>query len=110
MFSFTRNPNYLGEMMVYGSFVLLVNDFISYVCIIKVWFVLFSLRMTLKEMSLMKKEGWEEYASRSWILVPKINGRLIDSIIFYGVLGYIGYTMYLNGGIKYTFENISKTY
>jgi steroid 5-alpha reductase family enzyme len=33
MFKYTRNPNYLGEIMVYGSFVLLVNDWISYLAV-----------------------------------------------------------------------------
>lgn len=34
MLKYCRNPNYLGEMMIYGSFVLLVNDFVSYICVI----------------------------------------------------------------------------
>jgi protein-S-isoprenylcysteine O-methyltransferase Ste14 len=45
MMRHSRNPNYLGEMMIYGSFVLLVNDWVSYICIVQVWCSLFVLRM-----------------------------------------------------------------
>lgn len=96
---YTRNPNYLGEMMLYGAFVLLVNDTISYICVVQVWLVLFSMRMYLKDLSLRKKDGWEEYSRRSWILLPKINGRTLDSIVFYGTCTYIGFWMYSQGGI-----------
>ena len=58
MNKYTRNPNYLGEIMIYGSFVLLVNDFISYLCIIQVWVILFTARIWQKEISFRKKEGW----------------------------------------------------
>jgi protein-S-isoprenylcysteine O-methyltransferase Ste14 len=45
MMKYTRNPNYLGEIMLYGAFVILVNDFISYVCVMQVWFIVFSMRI-----------------------------------------------------------------
>lgn len=106
MMKYTRNPNYLGEIMIYGSFVLLVNDTVSYICVIQVWFVLFTLRIWQKEASLRKKEGWEEYKQRSWILLPKVNGRLIDSLIVYGVSIAVGVYTYKCGGIKATLELI----
>jgi len=89
MFKYTRNPNYLGEIMVYGSFVLLVNDAISYFCVCQVWATFFVYRMYRKELSFRQKEGYVEYAERSWILVPKINGRTLDSVVVYGVVGYL---------------------
>ena len=52
LLKYSRNPNYLGEIMIYGSFVLLVNDALSYACIVQVWFTLFILRMWQKERSL----------------------------------------------------------
>jgi protein-S-isoprenylcysteine O-methyltransferase Ste14 len=58
MMKHTRNPNYLGEIMIYGSFILLVNDWISYISVMQVWVVLFTLRMYAKERSFQKKEGW----------------------------------------------------
>jgi steroid 5-alpha reductase family enzyme len=110
MMSYTRNPNYLGEMMIYGSFALLVNDTISYVCITHVWFTLFVLRMYAKEVSFKKKEGWTEYSAKSWILFPKINGRWLDSIICYGLFIYFAYVIYTNGGFKKSLIKISKNY
>ena len=91
LFYNTRNPNYLGEIMIYGSFILLVNDLLAYICVIQVWVIVFSLRMYLKDLSLQKKEGWTEYSQRSWILLPKINGRVFDSLIFYSVLATVLY-------------------
>ena len=100
MFKYTRNPNYLGEIMIYGSFVLLVDDLISYVCVMQVWFWFFPLRMTKKEKSLKQKEGWDVYKRHSWILLPKINGRLIDSLIFYALLAFSVCFLIQNGGTK----------
>lgn len=94
MMKYTRNPNYLGEIMIYGSFITLVNDWISYACVMQVWFIVFSLRMWEKERSLRKKEGWKEYSQRSWVLLPKINGRAIDSVIVYGLIGIISIVIY----------------
>jgi len=103
LMKYTRNPNYLGEMMLYGAFVVLVNDTISYVCVMQVWLVVFSLRIYQKELSLRKKEGWQEYSQRSWVLIPKINGSMIDSIIVYGLSFALGAWMYQQGGIKASF-------
>ena len=62
LMKYSRNPNYLGEIMIYGSFILLVNDFVAYVSVMQVWFIIFSLRIYQKELSLRKKQGWEEYS------------------------------------------------
>lgn len=106
MMKYTRNPNYLGEIMLYGAFVILVNDFISYVCVMQVWFIVFSMRIHQKELSLRRKEGWKEYSERSWVLIPKINGRTIDSIVVYGLFIFCGVWMYQHGGIKASFKMI----
>ena len=92
--------------MIYGAFILLVNDTISYICVMQVWAIIFSIRMYLKELSLRKKAGWEEYSQRSWLLVPKFNGRLVDSVIFYGSLGAFCYWVYTNGGMMKTCQII----
>lgn len=103
LMKYTRNPNYLGQIMLYGSFVVLVNDMLSYVCVMQVWFIIFSLRIHQKELSLRKKEGWKEYSARSWVLIPKINGRTLDSIIVYGISIACGVWMFQQGGIKASF-------
>ncbi len=110
MCKYTRNPNYLGEMMIYGSFILFVNDYTSYVCVLYVWVIGFTPRIYLKELSLRQEDGWDEYSARSWLILPKINGRLLDSIIFYGVVGSLGYWTYLNGGVKENFIYIRSAF
>jgi steroid 5-alpha reductase family enzyme len=49
MFKYTRNPNYLGEMMIYGSFALLANHWFCYFIILTMWGVFFNLNMILKD-------------------------------------------------------------
>ena len=49
MFKFTRNPNYLGEIMVYLSFAICVGDYRAYLILIFVWSTLFALNMYLKD-------------------------------------------------------------
>jgi len=99
MFKYTRNPNYLGEMMIYGSFVLLINDCCSYACVLWVWPTIFAALIYRKEISFRLKDGYEEYAERSLFVIPKINGRFLDSIVFYGISGYICWWFYTHGGI-----------
>lgn len=54
--------------------------------------------MYLKDISLQNKEGWQEYFKRSWILIPKINGRALDSLVLYSGLGAFVYLVIANGG------------
>lgn len=83
---YTRNPNYLGEMMLYLAFALCCNHWLAYLIIVWVWSSLFAMRMFQKEMSLKQKPGWKAYSQQSWILLPKINGRTLDSIVLYSAL------------------------
>ena len=110
MMKYTRNPNYLGEVMIYGAFILLVNDTLSYICVMQVWFIVFSLRIMEKENSLRKKEGWIQYSQRSWVLFPKVNGRTLDSLVFYGAAIAISVLMYSNGGIKSSLIILNQKY
>jgi len=61
-FKYTHNPNYLGEMMLYCSFAILVNHWWPWVYLLFVWTAIFSLLMLIKESSLRKKEGYDEYS------------------------------------------------
>ena len=110
MMKYTRNPNYLGEVMIYGAFILLVNDTLSYICVMQVWFIVFTLRIMEKENSLRKKEGWIQYSQRSWVLIPKVNGRTLDSLVFYGAAIAISVLMYSNGGIKSSLIILNQKY
>lgn len=107
MLKYSRNPNYLGEMMIYGSFILLVNDFVASMCVVQVWCTLFVLRIWMKERSLRRKEGWAEYRDRSWLLLPKINGRFADSVFIYGSAVLMGLTIYQAGGMQKSVEKLA---
>lgn len=67
---YVRHPNYLGEMMVYGSFALLVWHWWPVVVLAVVWGGLFATNMVMKEASLSRYPGWADYRRRSWWLVP----------------------------------------
>jgi len=56
----TRNPNYLAEMMIYSGFAALTGRWESWAYLAFVWLSLFVERMIMKDLSLRKKEGWEE--------------------------------------------------
>ena len=62
-FKYTRNPNYLGEIMIYASFAFLVGWWEVWAHFIFVWTVLFSMRMIVKDLSLQKKKGWTRYSN-----------------------------------------------
>ncbi len=85
-FKYTRSPNYLGEMMIYLSFASVVNHWIAYAIVVWAWCTIFLARAFQKEMSLREKKEFALYQSHSWPLLPKINGKTSDSVIFYSVL------------------------
>ncbi|CAD7957793.1 unnamed protein product [Amoebophrya sp. A25] len=74
IFSNNRNPNYLGEMLLYGSFAGLVPHPLPKAMLAFAWLGLFSVNMFNKESSLMRKPGWEEYKKQSWLFLPKLFG------------------------------------
>ncbi|CDW85208.1 duf1295 domain containing protein [Stylonychia lemnae] len=92
-FKHCRNPNFLGEMMMYFSFAAVCNHWVAYSIVIYSWLTILAARIFQKEISLMSKPGWEQYAQQSWLLIPKINGRTLDSIIFYSILGFSIYIL-----------------
>lgn len=70
MHRWVRHPNYLGEIMIYGSFALMVWHWIPVVILAWVWLGLFAVNMVIKEASLSRHPGWAEYRARTWWLVP----------------------------------------
>lgn len=70
MHRYVRHPNYLGEMMIYGSFALMVWHWLPVVVLAWVWLGLFAVNMTLKEASMSRYAEWSAYKKRSWWLVP----------------------------------------
>ncbi|MEO8160917.1 MAG: DUF1295 domain-containing protein [Arenimonas sp.] len=70
MFRYVRHPNYLGEMLVYGSFALMVWHWLPWLVLAIVWSCVFAVNMVMKEASLARHPGWTEYRRRSWWLLP----------------------------------------
>lgn len=75
LFAYTRNPNYLGEILLYSSFATLTNHWLSYLTVVILpCLTIFPARMWQKEISLRRKPGWNEYRKRSNILFPRVLG------------------------------------
>ena len=72
MYRYIRHPNYLGEMMIYGSFALMVWHWLPVVVLAWVWIGFFATYMVLKEASMSRYAGWADYRRRSWWLVPGV--------------------------------------
>ena len=66
---YIRHPNYLGEMMIYGSFAMLVWHWLAFIIIGVVWLFVFIPNMLAKEQSLSRFPQWKSYKKTSgWIL------------------------------------------
>jgi protein-S-isoprenylcysteine O-methyltransferase Ste14 len=72
MFARVRHPNYLGEMMVYGSYALLVQHWIPWIILAYWWIMVFLVNMLTIETSLSRYPDWREYKSRTGMLVPRL--------------------------------------
>jgi protein-S-isoprenylcysteine O-methyltransferase Ste14 len=70
VFAYTRNPNYLGEVMIYASYALLVAHWLGWLVLAAQFFLLFLPRMLVKEASISRHPGWAEYKARSGLLIP----------------------------------------
>lgn len=72
MFRYIRHPNYLGEMLIYASFALMVWHWIPFVVLAIVWGGLFAVNMILKESSMSRYPQWADYKKRTWWLLPPV--------------------------------------
>lgn len=88
-FKCTRNPNYLGEMMVSAAFAALANREIAWYVVIAMWVLVFWPRMKQKDEALKAKSGWETYRANTYILVPKLCSLNFINWFLYGV-GILG--------------------
>ncbi len=70
MHKYIRHPNYLGEMMIYGSFALMVWHWIPVIVLAWVWLGLFATNMNMKEASMSRYPEWADYKKRSWWVIP----------------------------------------
>jgi steroid 5-alpha reductase family enzyme len=67
---YIRHPNYLGEIMIYGSFGLLVWHWGAAVILLTVWLLVFLPNMVAKENSLSRYPEWQAYKKSSGWLLP----------------------------------------
>ncbi|MDJ0710786.1 MAG: DUF1295 domain-containing protein [Woeseiaceae bacterium] len=67
-----RHPNYLGEIMIYGSFAMMVWHWLPVIVLAWVWLGLFAVNMTMKEASMSRYPDWAVYKKRTWWLIPRV--------------------------------------
>jgi protein-S-isoprenylcysteine O-methyltransferase Ste14 len=72
MFRYVRHPNYTGEMMIYGSFAMLVQHWLPWVVLAGVWSLVFAPSLVMKEKSLSRHPGWAEYRARTKWIIPGV--------------------------------------
>jgi len=75
-FSLVRHPNYLGEMMVYGGFALIVMHPYAWAHQLFIWTWVFGTNMHMKECSMSRYDEWDAYASCTTMLLPRIKAVL----------------------------------
>lgn len=70
MFSYSRNPNYVGEVMIYIGFALLQTHWAPWCVNVFFWSTLFVMNAKNKDKSLSRYPGWAAYKGRSGMFVP----------------------------------------
>jgi protein-S-isoprenylcysteine O-methyltransferase Ste14 len=70
MYCYIRHPNYLGEMMIYASFALLVNHWLPWIVLAYWWCMIFLVNMLLIESSLSRFPEWKAYKANTGMLIP----------------------------------------
>lgn len=82
MFKYTRNPNYLGEVMIYASFAYLANHWIAWCVVAYATVTTFFPNMYNKDASISRHPGWDEYKAQSGLIIPwaLLNGRAIADV------------------------------
>lgn len=65
-----RHPNYLGEMMLYAAFAMMVGHWLPWIWLAYIWISLFAVNMAMKEASMSRYPEWADYKNRTWWLVP----------------------------------------
>ena len=105
-FRITRNPNYLGEILIYNSFAIIVNRSEFWVILAFAYTIVFGVRMLIKDLSLSKKPGWKQYDS--YLLLPKFSTSCVDNYIIYLAISVVIYLLYVTGGIFPFIEAIKR--
>lgn len=71
-FARTRHPNYLGEMMIYGSFALVVGHWLPWLILAGVWGLFFLPAMLAIDASLSRYPEYDAWRERTGFLLPRV--------------------------------------
>lgn len=72
-FARVRHPNYLGEMVLYGSFAALAGHWLPWAVLGWMWTTVFVPNMLRKEASMARYPEWEAYRARTGFLLPRLS-------------------------------------
>ena len=72
-FKYSRNTNYLGEILIYLSFATLSMNIIPFIILLIFFIIIFYPRMIKKDNSLRKYKDFDEYKANSGLILPKFN-------------------------------------
>lgn len=100
MVGWSRNMNYVGEMTLYGSFAVCIQKWEVWAIYSWMWGFIFCLRMSIKDWSLAKKVGADEYFKKTWMFVPKIYNSAAISAVVYTIFFGGCYLIHENGGLE----------
>ena len=74
-FARVRHPNYLGEMVLYGSFAMVAGHWLPWLVLAWVWLGVFVPNMLGKEASMGRYPEWSAYHARTGMLLPRFRNR-----------------------------------
>ncbi|MEE2652814.1 MAG: DUF1295 domain-containing protein, partial [Pseudomonadota bacterium] len=69
VYRYTRNPNYLGELMLYAAYPMLAQHWIAW-AIYAYMASYFLARMKNKDHAISRHPGWQEYKQQTGLLIP----------------------------------------
>ena len=73
-FARTRHPNYLGEIMIYAAFALVVGHWLPWLLLAGVWGLFFLPNMIAIDASLSRYPEFERWTRRTGLLLPRLLG------------------------------------
>ncbi len=71
-FRHVRHPNYLGEMLIYGAFALVVDHWLPWVILAAIWVLYFLPNMLVMEARLSRYAEFDEWRARTGLLLPRL--------------------------------------
>ncbi|KAM3129278.1 hypothetical protein pb186bvf_018657 [Paramecium bursaria] len=94
-----RNPNFLGESLIYGSFAIATGNDLCYLIVWSSFIIIFLSRMISKDCSLAKKNGWEQYKKQSHLFLWQIGSNKLLSYSIYLITSLYIYVSYSTDGL-----------